>query len=121
MEYQYNNINDNNDTNDVIIIANRDKDKDKNKYYQNIYNYNNNNPNPSILKKNSDLLQSKIIDLNNRIDFIKKNCFNYDNSEINSKLQSTIDNIDSIIEQINWDIVNRAQINESKKNIKNNF
>ncbi len=106
MEYQYNNNNDND--NDVIIIRNKDKDK----YYQNIYNHNNS----SIFKKNSDVLQSKIIDLNNRIDFIKKNCHSYDNSEINSKLQSTIDNIDSIIEQINWDIINKAQINTLKNN-----
>ncbi len=108
MEYQYNN-----NPNDVIVITNKEKDK----YYQNIYNHNN----TSILKTNSDILQSKIIDLNNRIDFIKKNCHNYDNCEINSKLQSTINNIDSIIEQINWDIINKAQINESKKNLKNNF
>ena len=106
MEYQYNN------NNDVIVITNKEKDK----YYQNIYNNNS-----YILKKKSDILQSKIIDLNNRIDFIKKNCFNYDNSEINSKLQSTIDSIDSIIEQINYDIINKAQINDSKKIIKNNF
>ena len=106
MEYQYN-INNNSD---VIIITNKDRDKEK--YYQDIYNYNN----LSILKKKSEILQSKIIDLNNRIDFIKKNCFNYDNNEINSKLQSTIDNIDSIIEQINCDIINKAQINNSKNN-----
>jgi hypothetical protein len=111
MEYQYNN--NNNNVNDVIVISNKEKDK----YYQNIYNHNNS----SILKKKSDVLQSKIIDLNNRIDFIKKNCFNYDNSEINLKLQSTIDNIDSIIEQINCDIINKAQINDSKKIIFNNF
>jgi hypothetical protein len=111
MEYQFNN--NNNNVNDVIVITNKEKDK----YYQNIYNHNNS----LILKKKSDVLQSKIIDLNNRIDFIKKNCFNYDNSEINSKLQSTIDNIDSIIEQINWDIINKAQINDSKKIIFNNF
>jgi len=108
MEYQYNN-----NDNDVIVITSKEKEK----YYQNIYN----NNNTSILKTNSDILQSKIIDLNNRIDFIKKNCHNYDNCEINYKLQSTINNIDSIIEQINCDIINKAQINESKKNLKNNF
>lgn len=105
MEYQYNYSNDNND----IIIINNNKEKDK--YYHNIYNNN-----LSTLKSNSDELQSKIIDLNNRIDFIKKNCLDYNNNEINSKIQSTINSIDSIIEQINFDIINQALINNSKKN-----
>ena len=117
MDYQinnnYNNNNNNNKFyNDVVIINNKDK------YYQNIIESDDIEDNNIKIKNNTKILQLKINELTERIEFIKKNCLNLNTEEINSKLLSTICNIDSIVEQINWDIINNAQLNNYKKIIK---
>ena len=98
--------------NDVVIINNKEK------YYQNIIESDDIEDNNLKIKNNTKILQLKINELTDRIEFIKKNCLNYNTEEINSKLLSTICNIDSIVEQINWDIINNAQLNNYKKIIK---
>jgi hypothetical protein len=112
MEYQTNNNYSNKFYNDVVIINNKEK------YYQNIIESDDIEDNNLKIKNNTKILQLKINELTDRIEFIKKNCLNYNTEQINSKLILTINNIDSIIEQINWDIINNAQLNNYKKIIK---
>ncbi len=98
--------------NDIIIISNKEK------IYQ--------NHNLSILNNNYDnnetyeMLQNKISELNNRIDFIKNNCIGIISEEdISIKINSIVQNIDLVIEQINYKIINKAQIHNYKKIIIN--
>lgn len=109
MEYQ---INNKKFYNDIVIINNKEK------YYQNIIESEDIEDNNFKIKNNTKILQLKITELTDRIEFIKKNSLNYNTEQINSKLIITINNIDSIIEQINWDIINNAQLNSYKKIIK---
>ena len=95
MDYKINNYNSNND---IIIISNKEKHYQKSNDYDNYDNY--------------EVLQSKIIELNNRINFIKNNCKELmPKEDIDKKINSVVENIDLIIEQINFKIINKAQIN----------
>ena len=110
MDYMNNYNNSNSNNNDIIIICNKDK------IYQ--------NPNLSEEHNNNyetyEMLQAKIIELNNKINFIKYNSIGIMSDEdIYTKINPIMENIDFIIEQINFKIINKAQIFNYKKIIKN--
>lgn len=69
---------------------------------------------------NLDILKNKIEELDKRVNFLKKNLSNCSNLNINSKIMFTINNIDSIIDDINFEIIKNAKINIGKKIIMEN-
>ncbi len=59
--------------------------------------------------KKIQVLNKKLYELNEKINFVKKNKINI-NPEINSNLETIIDNFDVLIGQINMDVIANAQL-----------
>ncbi len=62
-----------------------------------------------IDSKKIQILNKKIYELNEKINFVNKNRINT-NPQINSNLETIIDNFDILINQINMDVIANAQL-----------